>query len=154
MFMLRVGLDVVVLERRQRRAMVGDEQCAPTIRRGGVFRSLAPRRVPFGSTQCSVDLTGVTLYRWLTRSVFIPLELVDRFAVVFTQGEMPGDVFEHLVLFTRDGLPFPIKKTVMQWLSGSRGLSRGAIAQQLNNLILEKRRAAPVVGGGGHDDRR
>jgi hypothetical protein len=74
------------------------------------------------------------------RSVFIPLERVDRFDVVWEQGEMPGDESERLVLLTRDGKTIPVQ--TIQWPSGRHGLPLRASARLLNNHILPTWRAA------------
>jgi hypothetical protein len=95
----------------------------------------------------AIDPIGVTLYRWPMRSVFIPLERVDRFDVVLEQAEAPGNESQRLVLVTRDGKMIFVQTTVIQWLRW-RGLSPGARAQQLNNLIAEKRREARPSDGG------
>jgi hypothetical protein len=95
----------------------------------------------------TIDPTGVTLYRWPMRSVFIPLERVDRFDVVLGQAEAPGNESQRLVLLTRDGKMIFVQTTVIQWLRW-RGLSPGARAQELNNLIAEKRREARPSDGG------
>jgi hypothetical protein len=63
-----------------------DDRVAVLTRRGGVVWSLGPRRVTL-LTPCTIDPTGVTLYRWPLRSVFIPLERVDRFDVVWERTE-------------------------------------------------------------------
>ena len=70
--------------------------------RGRVVLVPGPRRVTFFKP-CAIGPTGVTLYRWPMRSVFIPLERVDRFDVVIEQTQVPGVEFERLVLLTRDG---------------------------------------------------
>jgi hypothetical protein len=82
------------------------------------------------------------------RSVFIPLERVDRFDVVLEQAEAPGSEFRRLVLITRDGKTIPVQTRVIQWLRSWRGLSPAARAQQLNNLVAEKRREARPSDGG------
>jgi len=128
--------------------MVGDDSAqrrkpedivAVLTRRGAVVWSRRPRRVTL-SRPCAIDPTGVTLYRWPMRSVFIPLERVDRFDVMLEQAEMPGDEFERLVVLTRDGKTIPVQKT--QWLSGWHGLPLRASARLLNNHILPTWRAA------------
>jgi hypothetical protein len=81
------------------------------------------------------------------RSVFIPLERVDRFDVILEQAEVPGNEYQRLVLMTRDGKTISFQTTVIQWLRW-RGLSPGARAQQLNNLIAEMRREARPGDGG------
>lgn len=63
------------------RSQPEDIVAVPT-RRGDVVWSRGPRRVTL-STPCAIDPTGVTLYRWPMRSVFIPLERLDRFDVAF-----------------------------------------------------------------------
>jgi hypothetical protein len=95
----------------------------------------------------AINRTGVTLYRWPMRSVFIQLDRVDRFDVVLEQAEAPGNESQRLVLLTRDGKMIFVQSTVIQWLRW-RGLSPGARAQQLNNLIAEKRREARPSDGG------
>jgi hypothetical protein len=108
-------------------------------RRGGVVWSRRPRRVT-PSRPCVIDPTGVTLYRWPVRSVFVPLERVDRFDVALAQGEMPGDEVERLVLLTRDGTAIPVQ--TIQWLRGWHGLPLRASAQLLNNHLVPTWRAA------------
>jgi hypothetical protein len=81
------------------------------------------------------------------RSVFIPLERVDRFDVILEQAEVPGNEYQRLVLMTRDGKTLSLQTTVIQWLRW-RGFSPRARAQQLNNLIDEKRREARPGDGG------
>jgi hypothetical protein len=81
------------------------------------------------------------------RSVFIPLERVDRFDVVLVQTEVPGNDAQSLMLITRDGKTISFRTTLNQWWRW-RGLSPAACAQQLNNLIIEKRREAGPSDGG------
>jgi hypothetical protein len=108
-------------------------------RRGAVVWSRGRRRVTL-SRPCAIDPTGVTLYRWPMRSVFIPLERVDRFDVVLDQTQVSGDESERLVLLTRDGKTISVQTT--QWLSGGHGLPLRSSARQLNNHILPTWRAA------------
>jgi hypothetical protein len=113
--------------------------------RGAVVWSRGPRRVTL-LRPCTIDPTGVMLYRWPMRSVFIPLEHVDRFDVVFEQAEMPGgDAFGRLVLLTRDGKT--IRVQTIQWSSGWHGLPAKTSARQLNNHILPTWRAARPSDG-------
>jgi hypothetical protein len=109
--------------------------------RGAVVWSRGPRRV-IGSRPRAIDPTGVTLYRWPMRSVFIPLERVDRFDVVLEQAAMPGDEIEHLVLLTRDGKTIPVRTKAPQEWSESDELPLRASARQLNNHIMPSWRAA------------
>jgi hypothetical protein len=81
------------------------------------------------------------------RSVFIPLERVDRFDVVLEQAEVPGNESQGLVLMTVDGKTVSFQTTVIQWWRW-RGLSPAARAQQLNNLIAETRRETRPNDGG------
>jgi hypothetical protein len=101
--------------------------------------SLGPRRVTL-SRPCAIDPRGVGLYRWPMRSVFIPLERVDRFDVVWEHGVEPGIIFERLVLLTRDGTKIPV--LTGWWPSGRNGLPLRVRALQLNNHILPTWRAA------------
>ncbi len=99
------------------------------------------------SEPCAIDARGVTLYRWARRSIFIPLEQVDRFDVVpvdnpFDSGDvwMPGaGHVERLVLFTRDGMAIRVSRTARQLLWGSRGLPLASCARQLNGQLLKWR---------------
>ncbi len=111
-------------------------------RRGAVVWSRRPRRVTL-SRPCAIDPTGVRLYRWPMRSVFIPLERVDRFDVVLEQAETPGNESERLVLLTRDGKTIPVQK----WLGAWHGLPRRASARLLNNHILPTWRGATPGDG-------
>jgi hypothetical protein len=124
-----------------------DDRVAVLTRRGGVVWSLGPRRVTL-SRPCAIDRTGVTLYRWPMRSVFIPLERVDRFDVVWKQTESdPEGKVERLVLLTRDGKMIPVQAVAIQWLSGRHGLSLRTHAQQLNNHLLPTWRTARPANG-------
>ena len=117
-----------------------EDVMAVLTRRGDVVWSRRPRRVTV-SRPCAIDPTGVRLYRWPMRSVFIPLERVDRFDVrALEQAETPGDEFERLVLLTRGGKTIPVQTT--QWLRRGRGLPLRASARLLNNHILPTWRAA------------
>lgn len=103
--------------------------------RGRVVLVPGPRRVtPF--RPCAIGPTGVTLYRWPMRSIFIPLERVDRFDVVLEQTQDPGVEFERLVLLTRDGEKVPVRGQVVQSSGESYGLPPRSRAQQLNNHIF------------------
>src|SRR5262245_48005648 len=48
-------------------------------------RSAASRRVSV-VRPCAIDATGITLYRW-PRSAFVPMDQVDRFAVLSEPAE-------------------------------------------------------------------
>lgn len=115
------------------------EDIMAVLTRRDVVWSRRPRRVSL-SRPCAIDPTGVTLYRWPLRSVFIPLERVDRFDVALSQGEMPGDESELLVLLTRDGKTIPVQTA--QWLHGWHGLPLRESARLLNNHLLPTWRAA------------
>jgi hypothetical protein len=121
-----------------------EDMVAVLTERGTVVWSRGPRRVT-GSRPCAIDPTGVTLHRWPMRSVFIPLERVDRFDVVLEQAAMPGDEIEHLVLLTRDGKTIPVRSKAPEgaegW-SGSDELPLRASARELNNHIMPSWRAA------------
>jgi hypothetical protein len=113
-----------------------DDRVAVLTRRGGVVWSPGPVRVTV-SRPCAIDPTGVTLYRWPMRSVFIPLERVDRFDVVWQWTESDGEgKIERLILLTRDGKRIPVQAVAIKWLSGRHGLPLRTHAQQLNNHIL------------------
>lgn len=103
--------------------------------RGRVVLVPGPRRVTF-FRPCAIGPTGVRLYRWPMRSIFIPLERVDRFDVVLEQAAMAGDEIEHLVLLTRDGKTIPVRSKAPQGWSGSDELPLRASARQLNNHIM------------------
>ena len=125
-----------------------DDRVAVLTRRGGVVWSLRPRRVTL-SRPCAIDRTGVTLYRWPMRSVFIPLERVDRFDVVWEQTESdPAGRRERLMLVTRDRRMIPVQAVAIQWLSRRHGLPLRTHAQQLNNHILPRWRTARRADGG------
>lgn len=110
-------------------------------RRGGVVWSPVPRRVTM-SRPCVIDPSGVRLYRWPMRSVFVPLERVDRFDVVLEQTGADGDgTGERLVLVTRDGKIIRVETVAIRWLSGWHRLPLQAHAQHLNNHILPTWRA-------------
>lgn len=80
------------------------------------------------STPCAVDRTGVTLYRWPMRSVFVPLERVDRFDVLLSQTRSdPGGHVERLVLLTRDGKTMPVQAVAIERLSGWHRLSLATV---------------------------
>jgi hypothetical protein len=124
-----------------------DDRVAVLTRRGGVVWSLGRRRVTL-SRPCAIDRTGVTLYRWPMRSVFVPLERVDRFDVVWEQSESDGEgSVERLMLLTRDRKMVPVQAVASQWLSGRHGLPLRARAQQLNNHILPTWRTARPADG-------
>lgn len=103
--------------------------------RGRVILVPGPRRVTF-FRPCAIGPTGVTLYRWPMRSIFIPLERVDRFDVVLEETQDPGVEFERLVLVTRDGKKIPVQGQVVQSSGESYGLPPRSRAQQLNNHIF------------------
>ncbi|MGH9235262.1 MAG: hypothetical protein ACRD0R_18205 [Acidimicrobiales bacterium] len=95
----------------------------------------------------------MTLYRWPLRSIFIPLERVDRFDVVLAESPLdwlrasewaPGtyDLTERLAVLTRDGKKLLISGLLSALLSAWHGLPLRARAQQLNNHILPTWRAA------------
>jgi hypothetical protein len=109
-------------------------------RRGAVVWSRRRRRVTL-ARPCTIDPRGVTLYRWPLRSVFVPLERVDRFDVALEQREMPGEERERLVLLTREGTTIPVQKT--QWSNGWRGLPLRSTARLLNNHIMPTWRSGP-----------
>ena len=117
----------------------GSGEMVAVLTRGGAVRLVAgPRRVSL-STPCIIDPRGVTLYRWPMRSVFIPLERVDRFDVVLREAD-PGDAggiayVELLVLLTRDGEKLLVSPPLAERLIGLRGLSLAARALQLNNHL-------------------
>jgi hypothetical protein len=69
------------------------------------------------------------------RSIFIPLERVDRFDVVLKETQDPGVEFERLVLVT-DGKKIPVQGQVVQSSGESYGLPPRSRAQQLNNHIF------------------
>jgi hypothetical protein len=118
----------------QRRTSNGS--VAVLTRRGGVVWSPAPRRVTL-SRPCVIDATGVRLYRWPMRSVFVPLERVDRFDVVLEPTESdPEGTVERLVLVTRDGKMIRVQAVAIRWLSGWHRLPLQTHAQHLNNHIL------------------
>lgn len=122
------------------------EDVVAILTRGGVVWSPGPRRVTL-LRPCTIDPTGVALYRWPMWSVFIPLERVERFDVVWVQGADGRDVFERLVLLTRDGKTIPVQARATQWLSGWHGLPLRACAQQLNNHLFPTLRAAKSRDG-------
>jgi hypothetical protein len=123
-----------------------DDRVAVLTRHGRVVWSLGPRRVAL-SRPCAIDRTGVTLHRWPMRSVFVPLEGVDRFDVVREQSESNPAGVERLVLLTRDQQMIPVQAAAVQWLSGRRGLRLRALAQQLNNHISPTWRTARPADG-------
>lgn len=94
------------------------------------------------SKPCAINSTGFTLYRWPMRSVFIPLERLDRFDVVWEQADSAGDSrYERLVLFTSDGMKIPVQAVAIEWLGKWRGLLLQTRALQLNNHICSVKRS-------------
>jgi catechol 2,3-dioxygenase-like lactoylglutathione lyase family enzyme len=107
--------------------------------KGRVARVPGPGRVSL-FRPCAIAPTGVTLYRWPMRSIFIPLERVDRFGVELRVSPDPGDPgVEHLVLMTRDGKKLPVQgQIVINWRHESYGRPPRSRAQQLNNHICRR----------------
>jgi hypothetical protein len=109
--------------------------------KGRVVLVSGPFRVTF-FRPCAIAPAGVTLYRWPMRSIFIPLERVDRFDVELRESRNPrepGVTFERLVLMTRDGRKLPVQGQVrVNWRDELYGLPPGARAQQLNNHIFRR----------------
>lgn len=125
---------MVMGERSQPRTP--EDGAAVLTSRRGVVWTFGPRRVTL-SRPCAIDPTGVTLYRWPMRSVFVPLARVDRFDVVREQsGSDAGGEVERLVLLTRDGKMLPVQAVAIQWWSVRHRLSLQSHAQQLNNHIM------------------
>jgi len=88
---------------------------------------------------CAIAPTGVKLYRWPMRSIFIPLERVNRFDVEVRESREHGVELERIVLVTRDGQKLPIQgQLVVSWRDESVGLPPRSRAQQLNNHIFRK----------------
>ena len=66
-----------------------EDMVAVLTARRGVVRTSGPPRVT-SLRPCAIDSRGVTLYRWPMRSIFIPLERVDRFDVVLWESASAG----------------------------------------------------------------
>ena len=116
-----------------------EDMVAVLTMKGRVVLVPGPCRVSF-FRPCAIAPTGVTLYRWPMRSIFIPLERVDRFDVEIRESRDPGDPgVERLVLMTRDGKKLPIQgQIVINWRDELYGLPPRSRAQQLNNHIFRR----------------
>jgi hypothetical protein len=128
------------------------EDMVAVLTRGGVVWSQGQPRVTH-SRPCAIGPTGVTLHRWPLRSIFIPLERVDRFDVVLAEGPLDwlksdewahgtNDLTERLAVLTRDGQKLLVSGLLSAMLSGWHGLPLRSRAQQLNNHVLPTWRAA------------
>jgi hypothetical protein len=114
-----------------------EDMVAVLTMKGRVVLVPGPCRVTF-FRPCAIAPTGVTLYRWPMRSIFIPLERVDRFDVELRESQ-DGVEFERLVLVTRDGEKLPVQGQVrLSWRDEPYGLPAGSRAQQLNNHIFRR----------------
>jgi hypothetical protein len=111
-----------------------EEMVAVLTRQGGVVWVPGPCRVTL-FRPCAITPTGVTLYRWPMRSIFIPLERVDRFDVELRASRNEVES-ERLVLVTRDGRKLPVQGQFVNSWGESHGVSPGSRAQQLNNHIF------------------
>ncbi len=106
--------------------------------KGRVVLVRGPGRVSF-FRPCAIAATGVTLYRWPMRSIFIPLERVDRFDVELREAGESGDKFERLVLLTSDGEKLPVQGQIaFSWRDEPYGLPPRSRAQKLNNHIFRR----------------
>jgi hypothetical protein len=114
-----------------------EDMVAVLTMKGRVVLVPGPCRVTF-FRPCAIALTGVTLYRWPMRSIFVPLERVDRFDVEVRESQ-DGVEFERLVLMTRDGEKLPVQGQVhLSWRDEPYGLPAGSRARQLNDHIVRR----------------
>lgn len=115
-----------------------EDMVAVLTRRGDVVWSRGPHRATF-FRPCVINSRGVRLYRWPLRSMFIPLERIDRFDEVEVEDQfssVDSTVREpYLALLTRDGKRFAVTGVNRVFTERHLGLPPKSRAQQLNNHL-------------------